>query len=160
MIGSPPHTRGTGQLPQVVRQHDWITPAHAGNSKELVPNLPASQDHPRTRGEQPCPRLPSDPPSGSPPHTRGTAPIRYDLINGSRITPAHAGNSLPYMPGSITPRDHPRTRGEQVPSSKIKETTGGSPPHTRGTGIAVLIMPPKRRITPAHAGNSLHTDTL
>ena len=73
-----------------------------------------------------------------------------------RITPAHAGNSSPTQSFPTSPRDHPRTCGEQCTTLGIGRFSIGSPPHMRGTVSQVHSEVVEVGITPAHAGNSLY----
>ena len=94
-------------------------------------------DHPRTCGENPrllplflC-RI------GSPPHMRGKLK-EYDKHEAdTRITPAHAGKTLPPYDQIPPDSDHPRTCGENK-AGKAE-------------------MGPDCWITPAHAGKTLST---
>ena len=91
--GSPPHMRGTrlgrpyGALP------DRITPAHAGNTWEVLITYSHSQDHPRTCGEHHLFPFICHHTLGSPPHMRGTLNRFGCDPHYDRITPAHAGNT-------------------------------------------------------------------
>ena len=117
--GSPPLMRGTvgfgvGRTPQA-----GITPAHAGNSPQNNTLSLGLEDHPRSCGEQlehHCFTLLT---TGSPPLMRGTVLITQQLAGGPRITPAHAGNSQFPPSRPLSCRDHPRSCGEQLPSSLV-----------------------------------------
>ena len=113
-------------------------------------------DHPRTRGEKHMVPNRLTPAMGSPPHTRGKAlqVLRGRVLPG--ITPAHAGKRPVAWKGSGVARDHPRTRGEKIDAVLASVQQWGSPPHTRGKAASPWASPQGRRITPAHAGKSLH----
>ena len=90
--GSPPRMRGTGAINGIERARLRITPAYAGNSyvPSAVPSV--QRDHPRVCGEQE-----REPPTfkmnrGSPPRMRGTDGASLITYDGTRITPAYAGN--------------------------------------------------------------------
>ena len=70
------------------------------------------------------------------------------------ITPAHAGNTVSFLPTAADQWDHPRTRGEYDLRSGDNSRCKGSPPHTRG--ILQFFRKTSRSpgITPAHAGNT------
>ena len=112
--GSPPHTRG--KVRHIGRQlaPARITPAHAGKSTFIRCGDTLRRDHPRTRGEKLLQRFMQKFSKGSPPHTRGKAPLVSSLKWGLRITPAHAGKSERGRNRSRTGQDHPRTRGEKA----------------------------------------------
>ena len=92
--------------------------------------------------------------AGSPPHTRGKLQRCYYGNQVIRLTPAHAGKTIP--PTLIVGRTqaHPRTRGENVPGGIILEKTTGSPPHTRGKLYGHIAGHDCTRLTPAHAGKT------
>ena len=72
----------------------------------------------------------------------------------SRISPAHAGNTVR---GEVA-RDHfpdqPRTCGEYSAWSRITPFESGSAPHMRGIRVIVAQRISAVRISPAHAGNT------
>ena len=114
---------------------------------------------------------------GSPPHTRGKAPLRITLKANLRITPAYAGKSAFSFARQSFSRDHPRIRGEKLlplqdllhevdhPRIRgekrvitwLKSCLPGSPPHTRGKVLAKTDAPACLRITPAYAGKRRRT---
>ena len=97
---------------------------------------------------------------GSPPHTRGKVAGKPCHAKTKRITPAYAGKSLDMARFLLSPRDHPRIRGEKYRPHDPRPLVQGSPPHTRGkdrsAGWAVLF----HRITPAYAGKRLKKSHL
>ena len=90
---------------------------------------------------------------------RGTADLLPCHSTPPGITPAHAGNSPPAAHKRCRPRDHPRTCGEQLSVFFWSMSLTGSPPHMRGTEFRVIQKLAILRITPAHAGNSLHSSS-
>ena len=154
-MGSPPHTRGQVRLDLPCASDVRITPAHAGTSAACARTMRSSEDHPRTRGDKKNRRLFGLLYRGSPPHTRGQdfQPSRTMAI--CRITPAHAGTRHPLGAASRLSRDHPRTRGDKTFFDFAIFFIIGSPPHTRGQGIASPSKVFAERITPAHAGTRL-----
>ena len=86
---------------------------------------------------------------------RGTHSILMGNEAVSRITPAHAGNTV--MPEIVKTEfwDHPRACGEH-PVLKVSVISPvGSPPRMRGTHKERVLRSQIDRITPAHAGNTL-----
>ena len=71
------------------------------------------------------------------------------------ITPAHAGNTVSFLPTAADQWDHPRTRGEYRMSAHSPKSNWGSPPHTRGIRVIKELRPTWVGITPAHAGNTI-----
>ncbi len=123
--GSPPHTRGIPygllRLSCVLR----ITPAYAGNTRADYFKKRRKEDHPRIRGEYSASTSTLASFTGSPPHTRGIQLISKSLQSHIRITPAYAGNTIPFVVFSIMRKDHPRIRGEYT--KKMAEIQGFSP---------------------------------
>ena len=151
--GSPPHMRGTVNELHIENPAERITPAHAGNSPDEHCRISLCEDHPRTCGEQAADPVNTRCHTGSPPHMRGTASVRMNDSNISRITPAHAGNSFFLYHYIKFSKDHPRTCGEQLPDLLQKIAWRGSPPHMRGTDYSDENIQSVQGITPAHAGN-------
>ena len=76
-IGSPPRVRGTGGQAAAGGGAGRITPACAGNRRNICLCQPGQRDHPRVCGEQSLPAEAILFTVGSPPRVRGTASIRY-----------------------------------------------------------------------------------
>ena len=99
ILGSPPLMRGTELHKCLDLFKSRITPAHAGNSRNISFRERNIGDHPRSCGEQSPPIVVTLSVRGSPPLMRGTVG-QYDVCGFSvRITPAHAGNSDTYFAG-------------------------------------------------------------
>ena len=71
-----------------------ITPAHAGNSYTAGGKYIGKKDHPRSCGEQIYHLAKEAGVKGSPPLMRGTGALPDAPNICTRITPAHAGNSI------------------------------------------------------------------
>ena len=86
---------------------------------------------------------------------RGKEPHRHGRRLQSRITPAYAGKSCPFLRRTSPRRDHPRVCGEKTLHDLAHLCAQGSPPRVRGK--ASLLAPLRRaaRITPACAGKSV-----
>ncbi len=154
MVGSSPHTRGTRGRRDHHLALSRLIPAHAGNTRTEKSPEEGPAAHPRTRGEHPQPRSPHDPPFGSSPHTRGTQGPPPRPPSRPRLIPAHAGNTGGTGDCSAARAAHPRTRGEHSPTPTSRPVIGGSSPHTRGTRTGTRWCSPRRRLIPAHAGNT------
>ena len=74
--GSPPLARGTVHVDFLESLQIGITPACAGNRRQVYHQSPQCWDHPRLRGEQCRPYRQCAEPWGSPPLARGTADAR------------------------------------------------------------------------------------
>ena len=133
--GSPPHARGTlfNNLGNIAGA--GITPACAGNTKEVYAHYLGRWDHPRMRGEHNRTRISLVSYLGSPPHARGTPMEKVGQEARSK--------------------DHPRMRGEHDVQSPYHVSAVGSPPHARGTPKPSTYKNPLPRITPACAGNTV-----
>ena len=151
--GSPPLARGTVFVWRNKRYVVGITPACAGNSFWCLMATAGRWDHPRLRGEQMKMYVDIATGEGSPPLARGTAIGTFAALAAAGITPACAGNSCTRIRLPRPVRDHPRLRGEQRAFSSILLRDLGSPPLARGTEYRNWLTLPRRRITPACAGN-------
>ena len=111
-----------------------------------------SEDHPRLRGEKARSAASDLCRWGSPPLTRGKGGQGGPVSAASRITPAYAGKRVADTLFLDASQDHPRLRGEKLSCSGFCTGIPGSPPLTRGKGIAILFLLLTMRITPAYAG--------
>ena len=130
-----------------------LIPAHAGKTRLQVRVLSEARAHPRSRGENICPRCLTDRQEGSSPLTRGKHPVplqpnqvaggsspltrgkRNGRDGGSRRTgliPAHAGKTGEGVGTHQGLWAHPRSRGENTAAGLPASGAGGSSPLTRG----------------------------
>ena len=85
---------------------------------------------------------------------RGTRTLHGFSVTRLRIIPAHAGNTG-HPPADREPfPDHPRACGEHSTRAIEASSGSGSSPRMRGTLFANPPRPPRKRIIPAHAGNT------
>ena len=70
--------------------------------------------------------------TGSPPRVRGTVEATGSLTEGTRITPACAGNRKSRGNPAPAAGDHPRVCGEQYMRTGKASSGRGSPPRVRG----------------------------
>ena len=133
-LGSAPHMRGIPRWswPRAVAAR--ISPAHAGNTGGDCAGAITCADQPRTCGEYVIHRPRCSARCGSAPHMRG-------IRNPPPIAPA--------------PADQPRTCGEYRMRCQPSRRRWGSAPHMRGIPAFLLRQNAGRRISPAHAGNTL-----
>ncbi len=130
----------------------WIIPAYAGYTCDVVPVPSLHEDHPRIRGVHAAMLSASTLARGSSPHTRGTqSGLRWGCP-GWRIIPAYAGytNLGKFVP--LSKKDHPRIRGVHHQGLPAVFRFQGSSPHTRGTLSWLPFPPVEERIIPAYAG--------
>ncbi len=112
--------------------------------------------HPRACGEH-LPGGPEEPPmGGSPPRMRGAPARRSGGAPDGGLTPAHAGSTMRRYGALESARAHPRTCGEHSPRLARVSVSRGSPPHMRGAPPRPGRPRPDHRLTPAHAGSTLH----
>ena len=130
--GSPPRVRGKLSKNGPRGLHQRITPARAGKTVQLRRGARRAADHPRACGENLLIDTPERPYNGSPPRVRGKLRSLLGGTDGSRITPARAGKTLPQLPKGIRTADHPRACGENSALSAYGWQARGSPPRVRG----------------------------
>ena len=137
ICGSSPRMRGTPADDVGARSVHRIIPAHAGNSRTTSRTNATLTDHPRACGELMSAWISFSSGSGSSPRMRGTPIFRDPSIVGSRIIPAHAGNSAPLVNPRVCQPDHPRACGELSFVSRSVSRHVGSSPRMRGTLLLV-----------------------
>ena len=152
--GSSPPTRGTPARSSPARTGSRFIPAHAGNTVRISCNEVRYSVHPRPRGEHLIGIKDGNLYSGSSPPTRGTRKSRNDCSCLRRFIPAHAGNTPRLRSGDRKTAVHPRPRGEHNRAAEKAQTINGSSPPTRGTLLALPVLPLVPRFIPAHAGNT------
>ena len=91
---------------------------------------------------------------GSSPLTRGKPPRIYCYKAISRLIPAHAGKTTGPCSGEWNQRAHPRSRGENFASKKLRRLCGGSSPLTRGKLLHFCCLSVSAGLIPAHAGKT------
>ena len=110
--------------------------------------------HPRSRGENATARRSRRRHPGSSPLTRGK-PRHIPAVTAThRLIPAHAGKTTATRPPPWPSPAHPRSRGENSDSQKLKNRPYGSSPLTRGKHARRRGGPSIRRLIPAHAGKT------
>ena len=133
-VGSAPHMRGIRYRRCSTAGTVRISPAHAGNTRQVSEVAMVDPDQPRTCGEYQAASVAKRRGDGSAPHMRGIRARSPVGGTAARISPAHAGNTckvkFPYIQGK------------------------GSAPHMRGIRAGADAPALGRRISPAHAGNT------
>ena len=151
------HPRACGEHPAgsyagVYRSR--IIPAHAGNTSTWPARGISTEDHPRACGEHSAGLALWLISMGSSPRMRGTPGLVLLLENVDGIIPAHAGNTCSSRLCSTVAWDHPRACGEHMPDLLLLSVPLGSSPRMRGTLQRLPDRHIRRRIIPAHAGNT------
>ena len=130
--GSSPLTRGKQRRRLVRRVGGGLIPAHAGKTVLARLGGADAEAHPRSRGENTLPSWPPTPCEGSSPLTRGKrVAVFYGLLL-SGLIPAHAGKTSRATSITNTAAAHPRSRGENVCTTRSRCPKLGSSPLTRG----------------------------
>ena len=135
--------KGTGLIP--AHAGKTITEAHV---KELV------EAHPRSRGENGYLSVFRVTGLGSSPLTRGKLRVCVCAVVRCRLIPAHAGKTGRTVTRAPRPTAHPRSRGENLPSSRRDVWASGSSPLTRGKPQGSTEHARASRLIPAHAGKT------
>ena len=131
-----------------------LIPAHAGKTHEVAETDKARGAHPRSRGENTCPRCLTDQQEGSSPLTRGKRLSRSNVATTSGLIPAHAGKTSHAITASGLTWAHPRSRGENTRRRGESAARQGSSPLTRGKLRARERLVDRRGLIPAHAGKT------
>ena len=153
--GSSPRLRGTRALLAMSVNRVGIIPALAGNTVDVHRSSLMMRDHPRACGEHHWALRSRSPWTGSSPRLRGT-PRRPPVVRQIRgIIPALAGNTMRACSPANSARDHPRACGEHLAEWQADMRSRGSSPRLRGTPVAWRVVPIRRGIIPALAGNTL-----
>ena len=152
--GSAPRARGTPVQPRRSATAQRISPACAGNTRDVTCSAVTPTDQPRVRGEHSIRHAGVRRVRGSAPRARGTLLPAFQYHAPARISPACAGNTRPLGTPASRPPDQPRVRGEHSAARDASVPSSGSAPRARGT---LGQCGPDRlsfRISPACAGNT------
>ena len=166
--GSSPLVRGApcacarqGLAPRII-------PARAGSTSSAILSQLSGRDHPRSCGEHPPIHMSVRCVPGSSPLVRGAPAITPVLLSTSGIIPARAGSTDVHVARVLDSRDHPRSCGEHMFTSRVYSMPVGSSPLVRGApqrhgqeGELVGIIPARAgstagrlRAPPAPVGSS------
>ena len=132
--GSSPLTRGKHPDVRAGRRRSGLIPAHAGKTTDRSEGHSERGAHPRSRGENPHPRLLPFP--------------------GRGLIPAHAGKTVGDGASRHPSPAHPRSRGENGIEGAKRCVTPGSSPLTRGKRACSTWRGPRTWLIPAHAGKT------
>ena len=152
--GSSPRMRGKRSPTRRAARADRIIPAHAGQTACQCRLFQNSSDHPRACGANSFRLSKFTSYAGSSPRMRGKpcSVVYYPFCY--RIIPAHAGQTR--LPGRCSCRwpDHPRACGANEFSPRSYGPRTGSSPRMRGKPQRRRLRHARRRIIPAHAGQT------
>ena len=135
-------------------QRGRIIPAHAGQTSWLPSGCAGYTDHPRACGANAPAGTTAQTPTGSSPRMRGKQAGPSISRRPRRIIPAHAGQTTRQTTSFISDSDHPRACGANDSEPWGLPDVHGSSPRMRGKlgGAGAFIV--KKRIIPAHAGQT------
>ena len=153
-VGSSPLTRGKPDLRGEIAHVRRLIPAHAGKTDAAGKSQEFTGAHPRSRGENPTFAAKSPMCAGSSPLTRGKPRLLPQVSFGRGLIPAHAGKTTPTRATSLSPRAHPRSRGENMRRRVRIVGALGSSPLTRGKRAAGAALRGGVGLIPAHAGKT------
>ena len=116
-LGSPPRVREKLGHNVFERFLERITPACAGKTLRRFVASPRGRDHPRVCGKNRRLEMAAVDLPGSPPRVREKPEYKPSKDGSSRITPACAGKTHPWLLLSFSVQDHPRVCGKNLRSS-------------------------------------------
>ena len=154
-IGSPPLVRERHKARNSLQNIWGITPARAGKTHQALEDLPASQDHPRSCGKDPCVYTVNADDPGSPPLVRERRAYYHPNEDTLRITPARAGKTEGTDWIIRKSWDHPRSCGKDILSNLFVLEVWGSPPLVRERHSDYVDELFLLGITPARAGKTV-----
>ena len=155
MNGSSPLTRGKQRSDISYKVGERLIPAHAGKTFSSMSSSVSSTAHPRSRGENLCPRAGRQDVCGSSPLTRGKLIADTHALRQVRLIPAHAGKTVTISVHGPIRKAHPRSRGENGGRVAGLRGARGSSPLTRGKLTHAGLARRERGLIPAHAGKTL-----
>ena len=91
---------------------------------------------------------------GSSPLTRGKQGDGPFRLPERGLIPAHAGKTMRPAYRRSRRKAHPRSRGENQTHTRVRQTTGGSSPLTRGKPLTQFKLSGSDGLIPAHAGKT------
>ena len=95
--------------------------------------------------------------AGAPPRARGGRSANLLDEIDDRSTPASAGRTRTADAGAFDVEEHPRERGEDLPSTDLAGASVGAPPRARGGPSSLSRSAGRQRSTPASAGRTPDT---
>ena len=137
-----------------------ITPACAGKTNVLLPQVRCNRDHPRMCGKDRHTKKCQKASPGSPPHVRERQKYHQCKPDVPGITPACAGKTWSRLRWATMTRDHPRMCGKDKQRRCHGSGTSGSPPHVRERLHAMRVYVQVPGITPACAGKTMSTSLM
>ena len=152
--GSSPLTRGKPSRRCQRRHRSGLIPAHAGKTPQTHGGSTHGWAHPRSRGENNIRTAFRIGPEGSSPLTRGKHQDAAVEMDPAGLIPAHAGKTRVSERRVERQGAHPRSRGENLRTTRPCFRQVGSSPLTRGKLLVALSACDAGGLIPAHAGKT------
>ena len=152
--GSSPRVRGKQDHCQRNQLPYRIIPARAGQTFAIQIISLRTTDHPRACGANQGGPADHHHHQGSSPRVRGKPGFDACDVDGFRIIPARAGQTVWACRSSIRRPDHPRACGANAPDTSMRKPTTGSSPRVRGKPGRLSDERRGVRIIPARAGQT------
>ena len=152
--GPPPPAREERCCRSRRLREDRTTPACAGRT---APGYRAScrySDHPRLRGKNQLVLAQRVRHGGPPPPAREERAGVPGVVPELRTTPACAGRTLRVLVVVVARADHPRLRGKNTRSMRMRKSLSGPPPPAREELLHLDLEGGGLRTTPACAGRT------
>ena len=153
-VGSSPRMRGKLSGHRQGLSSQRIIPAHAGQTMPTLISASMSSDHPRACGANSSVPPPVPLAVGSSPRMRGKPTVGVMVYAHTRIIPAHAGQTAAGESATKPRTDHPRACGANRNQVAGLHSLDGSSPRMRGKRAQYHTSGARRRIIPAHAGQT------
>ena len=129
-------------------------PARAGKTQQWLNSPPLRAEHPRSRGENSARPRYTPLALGTSPLARGKQRRRGTGAVAPGNIPARAGKTSALARARRVPREHPRSRGENVGPVTFTAPTAGTSPLARGKHSTISRLPTNIRNIPARAGKT------
>ena len=152
--GLPPQVRGEPRQEAAERAGVGLTPAGAGRTATLFPDLTVREAYPRRCGENYERRRIPGPGFGLPPQVRGEPTFSAYRRRPSGLTPAGAGRTCCPTGRWSASTAYPRRCGENGGDGGVGVVPEGLPPQVRGERPARLRRRRVGGLTPAGAGRT------
>ena len=129
-------------------------PARAGKTAVRGAQFVVVWEHPRSRGENRDALAVEPQLMGTSPLARGKLGAFVNLPRGQRNIPARAGKTCRHPAHRPSPREHPRSRGENSVAALPRFSTMGTSPLARGKRRLGRRLSQIARNIPARAGKT------
>ena len=159
-LGPSPLARGKLDVTAVNYDARGTIPARAGETTPQEPRIGPQRDHPRSRGGNAAVRSARPSVLGPSPLARGklNTGVCFWHLNGT--IPARAGETAPNDYIELGTRDHPRSRGGNMPWPKTHYLFQGPSPLARGKRWLMRLAWMTSGTIPARAGETVSHEAI